>query len=147
DLGSPRLPMIRTRMLLCLILCLIAVPRIAISQTPSQAGPPQMLTLDQAIQYAADHYPTIRAALEQINASTASVDVARAAYLPRLDSVWQSNRATANNIFGQVLPQGVIPALSGPVLPSASSDTVWSSAVGGLFSWEAFDFGLRHATM
>ena len=62
---------------------------------------------------------------------------------PRLDSLWQSNRGTANNIFGQVLPQSVIPAMSGPVLPSASSGSVWGSATGALFSWEPFDFGLR----
>ncbi len=69
------------------------------------------------------------------------------AYLPRLDSLWQSNRATANNIFGQVLPQSVIPAMSGPVLPSASGQSVWGSATGALFSWEPFDFGLRDATV
>lgn len=112
---------------------------------PGQADPPQPLTLDQAIRYATDHYPTVRAALEQVNASTANVDVARAAYLPRLDSLWQSNRATANNIFGQVLPQAVIPAMSGPVLPAASGQSVWGSATGALLSWEPFDFGLRHA--
>jgi outer membrane protein TolC len=59
--------------------------------------------------------------------------------------VWQSNRATANNVFGQLLPQSIIPAMSGPVLESASSQSVWGSAAGALFSWEPFDFGLRHA--
>ncbi len=97
------------------------------------------------MQYAIEHYPTVRAALEQVNASTANADVARSTYLPRLDSLWQTNRATANNIFGQLLPQSVIPSMSGPVLPSASSDTVWGSAFGALLSWEPFDFGLRHA--
>ena len=77
--------------------------------------------------------------------STAGVDAAKSAYLPRLDSLWQSNRATANNIFGQVLPQSVIPSMSGPVLPAASSGSVWGSAVGALFSWEPVDFGLRQA--
>src|SRR5439155_5816269 len=110
-----------------------------------QAPPPQTLTLDQAIEYAVDHYPTVRAALEQVTVSTAGVDLARSAYLPRLDSVWQLNRATANNIFGQLLPQSVIPAISGPVLTSTSAETVWGSAAGALFSWEPFDFGLRHA--
>jgi outer membrane protein TolC len=117
------------------------------AQAPSQAGAPQVLTLDQAIQYATEHYPTVRAALEQVNASAAGVDVARSAYLPRLDSLWQSNRGTANNIFGQVLPQGVIPALTGPVLPEASGQSVWGSATGALFSWEPIDFGLRRATV
>jgi outer membrane protein TolC len=67
--------------------------------------------------------------------------------LPRLDSLWQSNRGTANNIFGQVLPQSVLPSLSGPVLTSASGESVWGSAAGALFSWEPFDFGLRHASV
>ena len=115
------------------------------AQSSAQAVVPPSLTLEQAIQYATDHYPTVKAALEQINASAAGVDVARAAYLPRLDSLWQSNRATANNIFGQLLPQSVIPSMSGPVLPSASAQSVWGSATGALFSWEPFDFGLRHA--
>ena len=81
-----------------------------------QADAGRSFTLEQALQYAVDHYPTVRAALEQINASTAGVSVAKSAYLPRLDSLWQSNRGTVNNIFGQVLPQSVIPAMSGPVL-------------------------------
>jgi outer membrane protein len=111
--------------------------------------PPELaaFTLDRAMQYALDHYPAVRAALERVNASTAGVSVARAAYLPRLDSLWQSNRATANNIFGQILPQSVIPAMSGPVLTSTSTQSVWGSATGALFSWEPFDFGLRHANV
>ena len=117
------------------------------TQTPPQQPPPVSLTLEQALQYAVDHYPTVRAALEQVNASTAGVSVAKSAYWPRLDSLWQSNRGTANNIFGQVLPQSVIPAMSGPVLTSASSGSVWGSATGALFSWEPFDFGLRHASV
>lgn len=116
-------------------------------QTQSQTSPPRSFTFDQALVYAVDHYPAVRAALEQINASTAGVSVARSAYWPRLDSLWQSNRGTVNNIFGQLLPQPVIPAMSGPVLPPASGGGVWGSAAGALFSWEPFDFGLRQATV
>lgn len=108
----------------------------------AQAGP-QPFTLDQALQYAAEHYPAVVAALEQVNASAAGVTVARSAYLPRLDSLWQSNRGTANNVFGQLLPQAVLPSLSGPVLPDASGASVWGSAAGAFFSWEPFDLGLR----
>jgi outer membrane protein TolC len=113
----------------------------------AQQGAPQTFSLDEALQYATEHYPAVRAALEQSNASAANVDVARSAYLPRFDALWQSNRATANNIFGQLLPQSVLPSISGPVLSSASNDSVWGSAVGGLLSWEPFDFGLRGASV
>ena len=126
-----------------IVVCLAASGRLSAQSTAT--APPQTLTLEQAMQYAVDHYPTVRAAVEQVNASSAGVDVARSAYLPRLDALWQSNRATTNNIVGQLLPQSVIPALTGPVLASASSQSVWGSAAGGLLSWEPFDFGLRQA--
>jgi outer membrane protein len=118
---------------------------VAVAEDAQPLVPP--LTLEQAIQYATDHYPAVKAALERVNASQAAVDVAHTSYLPRLDALWQSNFATANNIFGQVLPQSVIPAMSGPVLPTASAQGVWASATGALFSWEPFDFGLRRSTV
>jgi outer membrane protein TolC len=107
----------------------------------------ETLTLDRAMQYAIDHYPAVRVAIEQVAASNAGVSIARSAYLPRLDALWQSNRGTTNNIFGQVLPQSVIPALTGPVLTDTSSQSVWGSATGALFSWEPVDFGLRKAAV
>jgi outer membrane protein len=105
------------------------------------------LTLRAALEYAVQHYPTIKAAMEETNALAEGVRVAKAGSLPRLDAVWQVNRATANNIFGQLLPQSVIPAMSGPVLTSASGQNAWGSVAGALFSWEPFDFGLRDATV
>jgi outer membrane protein TolC len=120
---------------------------IASLHAQSPEVPPQSMTLDQAVRYALDHYPAVRAALEQTNASAAGVDVARSTYLPRLDSVWQSNRATANNIFGQLLPQPAIPAMSGPVLPATSAESVWGTAAGALVTWEPIDFGLRKSTV
>jgi outer membrane protein len=126
----------------------LVLPVSALAQaTAVQGMKQQIFTLDEALLYAVDHYPTIKAAVEQITVAAASVSVARAGYLPRLDSLWQSTRATANNITGQVLPQSVIPSITGPVPPSASDRSVWGSATGALFSWEPFDFGLRAATV
>jgi outer membrane protein len=148
-MSLPALMMLGRRLrMVFLFVGVLAMPQGVLAQPlAGQAAVPQTFTLEQAIQYAVDHYPTVRAALEQVNVSTAGVSVARAAYLPRLDSLWQSNRATANNIFGQVLPQSVIPAMSGPVLPSTSDQTMWGSAAGAMFTWEPADFGLRKATV
>jgi outer membrane protein TolC len=129
-----------------LVACLAAP--VGLRAQPSateQADAGRTFTLEQALLYAVDHYPTVRAALEQINASTAGVSLAKSSYWPRLDSLWQSNRGTTNNIFGQLLPQSVIPAMSGPVLDTASGRSAWGSATGALLSWEPFDFGLREA--
>lgn len=125
----------------------LALAALLTSPAATSAQTSDVFTLDRAMQYAVDHYPSIRAAVEEVAASAAGVSVARAAYLPRLDALWQSNRATANNIFGQVLPQSVIPALTGPVLTSTSSQSVWGSATGALFTWEPVDFGSRSAAV
>ena len=111
------------------------------------ASTPRTLTLQEAVRYALAHYPAVRSAREQVAAAHGGVALARTSYLPRLDSLWQSNRATANNTFGLLLPQSVITPISGPVLPSTSGRNVWGSAAGLLFTWEPFDLGYRHATV
>ncbi len=113
------------------------------AQGPSPAK--RTFTLEQAIDFGLKNYPAVRAALEQVGAARGGVELARTSYLPRTDLLWQSNRATRNNIFGLVLPQAVVPAISGPVLASTSNGSVWGSAAGLLFSWEPFDFGYRRA--
>lgn len=107
----------------------------------------RIFTLEQAINFALENYPAVRAALEQTSAARAGVELARTSYLPRADLLWQSNRATRNNSFGLLFPQSVIPAISGPVLPTTGNDSVWGSAGGLLFSWEPADFGYRRATV
>src|SRR5258708_8434859 len=59
--------------------------------------------------------------------------------------VWQTNRATDNNITGLVLPQSIIAPISGPVPMETSNRSAWGSAAGLLFSWEPFAFGYRGA--
>jgi outer membrane protein TolC len=61
--------------------------------------------------------------------------------------LWQENRASVNNVFGTLLPQGIIPSISGPVLGTKSFDSTFGSAGGALFSWEPFDFGYRKANV
>lgn len=120
----------------------------ALNAAPAQAqaaAPPATLTIDQALTYAGAHHPAITAGHETATATEADVTVARDAYLPRLDALWQSNRATVNNVFGQLLPQSVVPSISGPVLSTTSGAGVWGSTVGGLLTWEPFDFGQRGA--
>ncbi|MBZ5621988.1 MAG: TolC family protein [Acidobacteriia bacterium] len=112
-----------------------------------QAAPPAGLTLSQAVEDALKSYPSIRVSQEQINAAAAGIQLARTAYLPRVDMLAQANRATRNNVFGLLLPQSTIPSMSGPVLGTNNLGTVWGSAVGTLVTWEPFDFGLRKASM
>jgi len=111
---------------------------------PGQQGP---LTMTAAIENAVRNYPSIRISQEQINAAAAGIQLARTAYLPRVDALAQVNRATRNNVFGLLLPQNVIPSMSGPVIGTNNFGTAWGSVVGGLVTWEPFDFGLRDANV
>src|SRR5262249_45262701 len=105
------------------------------------------LSMRQAVDSALRNYPAVTVSQEQVNAAAAGIDLARTAYLPRVDSLAQVNRATRNNVFGLLLPQGVIPSISGPVIGSNNLGSVWGSAVGGLVTWEPSDFGLRRASV
>jgi len=109
--------------------------------------PASGLTLGQALEDALRNYPSIRVSQEQINAAAAGIQLARTAYLPRVDVLAQANRATRNNVFGLLPPQGIIPSISGPVLGTNNFGTAWGSAVGTLVTWEPFDFGLRQASV
>ena len=113
----------------------------------AQQLPSPPVTIQQAVESAARNYPSITVSQEEINASAAGIDLARTAYLPRVDGLAQVNRATRNNVFGLLLPQSVLPSMSGPVTGTNNFGTVWGSAVGGLVTWEPFDFGLRSANV
>ena len=113
----------------------------------AQTRPSFPITFQQAIQYSMDNYPAIRASMARVAAQESGVDWARTAYLPRLDYSVQINRATRNNVPGLLLPGTVVPPISGPASDLASSSSIWGSASGVLLSWEAFDFGLRGASV
>ena len=119
---------------------------VSLAQT-SVKLPDRPLTLDQAVDFALANYPAVRASMERALASKEGVSLSRTSYLPRTDLLWQSNRATRNNIFGLYFPQSLVPPISGPVLPNTSDRGVWGSMAGVLLSWEPFDFGYRSANV
>jgi outer membrane protein len=100
------------------------------------------LTLQQAVTQATDRYPSVRAAAAQVSAASANAALARDAYLPRADVLWQINRSTRNNVSGLLFPQGVISPISGPVTPESGA-AIWNHAAGVLVAWEPLDFGYR----
>lgn len=129
------------------MVAILAVFTVLPTDGASQQLPEGPLTLQAAVDVALRNHPAVREARAGSSAATDEIGVAQTAYLPRADLLWQVNRATRNNVFGLLLPQPVIPSVSGPVLGTDTLDGVWSSAGGLLLSWEAVDFGRRRATV
>ena len=125
-------------------ICVSTDSVVVLAQTETAKTHSEM-PLARVIELARSNYPAIEAAQAQQRAAQGAVGVARTGYLPRTDLIWQTNRATADNIYGLLLPQNVIPNISGPVLPSDVSRSAWSSGGGALLSWQPFDFGVRSA--
>jgi outer membrane protein len=127
------------------LLIVVPIAQLRCSAQAVQTAEQSALTLGQVIAAADVRYPAIQAARAQQKAAQGAIAVAKTAYLPRADLLWQTNRATANNILGLVLPQAAIPSVTGPVLPSDPTRSAWNSAGGALLSWQPFDFGARGA--
>jgi outer membrane protein TolC len=133
---------IGNRQLAIVVASLFCLAQVVSAQTDRLPAP---IKLDAAVELALSNYPAIKTARAQADAARATIDLAHTTYWPRLDLLYQENRATRNNVFGAVLPQSVIPGISGPVLASTSWESTFGSAAGSLFSWEPFDFGVRKA--
>lgn len=128
------------------LLGLIAALVVSLSGTPL-AQSPAPVTIGAAIDAAARDYPVVTEAAARVAAATEAVNESQAAYVPRLDALWQLNRASRNNVFGLLLPQSIVPSISGPVLGTDTFESAWGSAAGLLFSAEVFDFGRRSAAV
>ena len=103
------------------------------------------MTLGAVVDAAMKDAPAAAEAAARATAATEAIGESKAASLPRVDGLWQLNRASRNNVFGLLLPQSIVPPISGPVLGTDSFESVWGSAAGLLFSAEVFDFGRRGA--
>ena len=113
------------------------------------ASPPQPtvngpLTLALVIQEAEAKYPAIRAAQEQQEAARDAIGVAKTAYLPRADVLWETNRATTNRPNVSLIPQPIVPVPAPPARP-VTGQSDWNTATGVLLAWQPFDFGARSA--
>jgi len=114
----------------------------AAAQNPQT--PLKTFTLEQAVDYALQNYPAVRASLERVSAARGGVTVAQAQYLPQLNGVYQDSRATQNQVPGIWLATPITPTVEGPIGPS-SGQSFWGSQAAALLSWEPLDFGLRSA--
>ena len=98
---------------------------LAQSLVPATAAVSPDLTIVQVVQDAEQNYPAIHVSEQDLNAAVANIQLARTAYLPRLDGIVQINRATRNNVFGTLFLQNTLPSMSGPVIGTNNAGSVW----------------------
>src|SRR5260370_17114541 len=91
------------------VLLLFLAANAVSAQTVAQAPGSQTLSLADALAMAQDKYPAIKASLEQQAPAQHQIGVAKTASLPRLDMLWQTNRATHNNHPRPTLPHSLLP--------------------------------------
>jgi outer membrane protein len=109
---------------------------------------PRIFTVQEAVSYALNHYPAVRAALESYNAAKAGFGLARTNYVPFVDGVWESDRETRESVLGVLLPQSptILTGTQGTVTPGPA-EPFWTTGMGGLFSWQPFTFGYRRSQL
>jgi outer membrane protein TolC len=111
---------------------------------PSPNNVHNSFTLAMAIQQAEARYPAIRAAEQQKESARNAIGVAQAVYLPHADLLWQLNRSTTNKANLVPLGQSTVP-IPTPPARETTGHSDWNTLTGVLFSWQPFDFGVRHA--
>ncbi len=104
-----------------------AAPSVAAREGPvPQVLPPQPLTIEGAVDYGLVHNPVFQAADEDLNAAKKAVDMARAGFLPRLDTSYSYTRWKDTPV---IKIQG-IPGAAGDVVETSSKDVnYWEAQV------------------
>jgi outer membrane protein TolC len=110
------------------------------------SSPPRGITLRDALAYAREHQPLIRAALSRIAEERAAAEVPRGQWLPTLGLTAQVLAGTANNTTASYVTQPFmdIPRIGGTRAQSASSASFKpyaSTFVGAGLTQELLDFG------
>ena len=103
------------------------------------------VTIEDVVRRAGERYAGVQVSIEQASLAAAAVQQARLAFLPRGDFFAQANLATRNNVYGMLMPNRVIPPISGPVSGTNAGTSAFGTAVGFLISWEPLDMGQRKA--
>ncbi len=124
-----------------LLLALVVAASPGFAQPEAEAG----VTLGAAITTALEVFSEVEASRADVSAAEEEVGVAKKAYLPSGEIYAQWNRASRNNVYGLLLPGGMHPSISGPVIEETTSRSAWGSLASVVLRWDVYDFGARAA--
>jgi outer membrane protein len=122
---------------------LLAAPH-AVSVARADGGSVRAMTLPEALAYAREHQPGIRAALARVKASEADASAVRAQWAPYVGAVGQVLEGTSNNTTASYLSGGGVdlPRIGGtPVTPTGTLTPYPSTLAAIGVTQQVFDFG------
>jgi outer membrane protein len=111
---------------------------------PWQLGPARAISLEEAIDYALTHQPSLKAALERVKVAETDAQVPRASWLPRAAAVAEILEGTANNTTASYFAtQDVaLPRIGGTRIVDSGTWSPSPSTLAAIAaSQELFDFG------
>jgi outer membrane protein TolC len=124
---------------------LAALAIVLAGSTARADGPPvRSMTLAEALSFAREHQPAVRAAMARVAAAQEEARVPRAEWLPSVGATLQGYAATANNSTAAYLgsPYVDIPRIGGTKVAIPGSASPYASTfVGAGINQEVFDFG------
>jgi len=141
-LCAPRRPPRRTP---AWLLLLAASPTLAAapSAAPDLPGP-RAMTLPEALVYAREHQPAVKAALARVQAAEADARSTRAQWMPYVGAAAQLVGGTANNTTASYLSVGGVdlPRIGGTPVQATGSLEPYPSTVAAIgLTQQVFDFG------
>jgi len=101
-------------------------------------------SLQELLKQAEANYPLLKAKAFEIEAGQSNVTSAKNTAIPTLDTAYQLNYSTYNNITGMATTQFIVP-MTGPPSSDNIYNGVYGSAASLLLNWEPFTFGQRSA--
>ncbi|MDB4942665.1 MAG: outer membrane protein [Labilithrix sp.] len=135
--------MLRPRLVVPLVLATLVLPLASAAQEEAPAA--RAMSLEDAIAYARDHQPEVRAALSRVAAEVASADIPRAQWMPTVGATAQIFAMTANNSTGTYVSTGAgfdLPRIGGTrSVAGGSWEPRASTLVAAGVRQEVFDFG------
>jgi outer membrane protein len=113
----------------------------------AQSPLPRRLTLEQAIAFALEHHPDVRAVRADQDAAAAETDRARVADLPQGGLSAQLNRSTGNTAPGGFFStMGFVP-IAGPVRSRSLDGGTWQTGASLWADWEMTSLARQAATV
>lgn len=135
---------VRGRLFTLLLLSAVATGARSAAAESAETGAPRTLSMTEALAYAREHQPAVRAALARVAAEQKAAEIPRAQWLPSAGVTAQLFGATANNTTGTYLgTRDVdIPRIGGTrSLSSGTWQPYGSTLVAAGLNQQVFDFG------